>query len=300
MIERLKGAFHWLLELFFWLIIFVCMAASLTVITSDGRFGSTFRTFGVVQSGSMKASGLERGDIVFVDKTNDFYDVGDVILFYRTPYNYGKRAKDVDLRLVEVWVHEIIEVGEDELGRRTYLTKGTSNAYDDGYFVPEDFVLGEAVPLPETANMLIKFLLSSWGIVIAIVVPSFVLFVLFTIEFIRLFIEMYKEIGEEEAAKEIAAKARMATTPYPMLAATSTACRANGVVGLGDCRVCPCATCPINQTCGFCVACRVGRAATAYAIQQHATTQAHAIAQRQQTKETLKNADKRSRKKHTK
>ena len=106
--------------------------------------------------------------------------------------------------------------------------------------------------------------------------PSATLFILFTIEFIRIFIEMYKEIGEEEAAKEIAAKARMATTPYPMVAATSTACRANGVVGLGDCRVCPCATCPINQTCGFCVACRVGRAATAYAIQQHATTQAQA------------------------
>lgn len=294
MIEKLKGAFHWLLELFFWLIIFVCMAASLTVITSDGRFGSMFRTFGVVQSGSMKASGLERGDIVFVDKTNDFYDVGDVILFYRTPYNYGKRAKDVDLKLVEVWVHEIIEVGEDELGRRTYLTKGTSNLHDDGYFVPEDFVLGEAVPLPDVTNMLIKFLLSAWGIVITIVVPSFVLFVLFTIEFIRLFIEMYKEIGEEEAAKEIATKARQAITPYPMVTAASTACRANGVVGLGDCKVCPCANCPMNQTCGFCVACRVGRAATAYAIQQHAAAQA--ITQMQTINKTPKNADKRSRK----
>lgn len=276
MIERLKGAFHWLLELLFWMIMFVCLVTSVVVFTSNQKNHADVRLFGIIQSGSMEASGYDIGDVVFINKAKQEYQVGDVILFYRAPTEYGKPIKDANVKSVSVWVHQIIDVGVDDLGRTTYLTKGTSNLKDDVYYVPEDFVLGEAVQLPKQVNLVFRFLLSVWGIVLTIVVPSATLFILFTIEFIRIFIEMYKEIGEEEAAKEIATKARHATTPYPMVAATSTACRANGVVGLGDCRVCPCATCPINQTCGFCVACRVGRAATAYAIQQHATTQAQA------------------------
>ena len=273
MIEKLKGAFHWLLELLFWVIIFVCMAASLLVVSYDGRIPE-MRRFGVVQSGSMQASGLEIGDLVFVDKKEKEYAVGDIVVFFYAPFDYNKPAKEADLKTVSVWVHQIIDVGEDETGRKTYLTKGTSNRYDDGFYVPEDFVLGKAVPLPDFVGLLFRFLYTTWGIILTIVLPSGAMFVLFTIEFIRLFIEMYKDIDKEE--NENAAKEKNKTKiglPQPVYnVASACACASSStVVGLGDCRVCRCAKCPMNQTCGFCVACRVGRMSAAYAAQHTGT-----------------------------
>ena len=273
MIEKLKGAFHWLLELLFWIIIFVCMATSLLVVSYDGRIPQ-MRRFGVVQSGSMKASGVERGDLVFVDKRDKEYAVGDIVVFFYAPFDYDKPAKEADLKTVSVWVHQVIDVGEDETGRKTYLTKGTSNRYDDGYYVPQDFVLGKAVPLPDIVGTLFQFLYTPLGIVLTIVLPSGTLFVLFTIEFIRLFIEMYKEIDAEEDENEQKRKnVSQVHKPQPMYSASTCAAPPIMGVSVGNCCVCKCAQCPMNQTCGFCVACRVGRTSltyAAYAAQQTA------------------------------
>lgn len=268
MIEKLKGAFHWLLELLFWIIIFVCMAASLLVVAYDGRIPE-MRRFGVVQSGSMQASGLEIGDLVFVDKKDKEYAVGDIVVFFYAPFDYHQSAKEADLKIASVWVHQVIDVKEDEIGRKTYLTKGTSNKYDDGFYVPEDFVLGEAVPLPDFVGTLFRFLYTPLGITLTIILPSGTLFILFTIEFVRLFIEMYKEIDREEDEKEQKRKKESKFhKPQPVYNVTTCAAPPIMGVGVGNCCVCKCAQCPMNQTCGFCVACRVGRMSAAYAAQQ--------------------------------
>ena len=44
---------------------------------------------------SMKNSGLEVGDIVFIESKNS-YNVGDIIAFYRTPSNYEKDPSEVE------------------------------------------------------------------------------------------------------------------------------------------------------------------------------------------------------------
>lgn len=279
MIERLKGAFHWLLELLFWMIMFVCLVTSVVVFTSNQKNHADVRLFGIIQSGSMEASGYDIGDVVFINKAKQEYQVGDVILFYRAPTEYGKPIKDANVKSVSVWVHQIIDVGVDDLGRTTYLTKGTSNLKDDVYYVPEDFVLGEAVQLPKQVNLVFRFLLSVWGIVLTIVVPSATLFILFTIEFIRIFIEMYKEIGDEEDAKALQMTEQAKWQPYgalpPSTYTPNVVCPSTqpSLVGIGNCRVCKCAQCPQRETCGFCVACRIGSMAMAQAQAQAQTLQ---------------------------
>lgn len=197
MAEKIKNVMGVIADLFFWLIMFVCIAASIVVITSDGRSGFNYRLFGAVQSGSMEASGLYRGDIVFVDGGEN-YEVGDIIVFYRAPKTYSKDAKDVDLRQYSVWVHQIVDVDEDAKGRRTYLTKGTSNKMHDGYYVPEDFVLGKAKQLPSFMSDLVIFLTSAMGIFVCIVTPSAILFLLFTADFCREAIRVVDDSLEEE------------------------------------------------------------------------------------------------------
>lgn len=93
----------------------------------------------------MQSSGLNKGDVVAV-RPQDGYRAGDIIVFYRAPERYGE-AYDPSIR-AEIWIHEIIDVRTDSLGRQTYLTKGSSNAADDGFYVPQDFVLGTAARLP--------------------------------------------------------------------------------------------------------------------------------------------------------
>ncbi len=209
MSKKITSAFAVVGDLFFWLIMLICMAASFVVFTSDDRGGSTFRVFGVVQSGSMEASGMYKGDVVYVDGA-DSYEVGDIILFYRAPYGYGKYAKEVSLQECSIWVHQIVDVDEDGKGRRTYLTKGTSNLHDDGYYVPQDFVLGKAQQLPKVFSDLLSFIGSALGVLLCIVLPSGILFLVFTADFCRMIIA---QVDDAEQRKELAAAGRNMVAP---------------------------------------------------------------------------------------
>lgn len=132
---------------------------TVTVLTvsarSTGRTAGGF-TLGIVQSGSMEASGIEIGDVMSIRRQSG-YAVGDVIAFYRAPDAYAGTADEAELTNARIWIHEIIDVRTDEAGRETYLTKGTSNASDDKYYVPADFVVGRGTPLPSALNGFLRF-----------------------------------------------------------------------------------------------------------------------------------------------
>ena len=208
MSKKVSGAISKICDVVFWLIMFVCLLSSFVVFSADGRRGGAYRLFGVVQSGSMEASGMYKGDVVLVDKA-DVYEVGDIIVFYRAPYSYDKYAKDLNFSGVSIWVHQIVDVDEDGKGRRTYLTKGTSNSVDDGYYVPEDFVLGAGLKMPDFFSDLVIFLTSALGILLCIVLPSGILFLLFTVDFCKTVLE---DVGADEEA-ELAAAGRNKVAP---------------------------------------------------------------------------------------
>lgn len=200
-------------DLFFALGLIVCLAAAFLVATSDGR-GGFIKLFGVVQSGSMEKSGLHKGDVVFVSRGEN-YSLGDTIVFYRAPTAYDERASRTNTKDCSVWIHEIIDIRTDELGRECYLTKGTSNPSDDFFYVPEDFVLGKGKPLPALINLLFRFIVTPAGIITFVVVPSAILFVLLTLDLIFLLLEDEEEDGEETLSirEECAAPAAVGCAP---------------------------------------------------------------------------------------
>lgn len=151
------------------LILISLVFAILTFTLGRGNFFSP--KIGTIQSKSMEASGYYVGDTVTINK-KDNYNVGDVIVFYRCPSKYNNLAKDVDKSKYQIWIHKIKAILVDELDRDTFLTYGTSNIYDDGFYVPEDFVLGEANLLPKSIGDFLSFITSSSGIIAFIIIPS--------------------------------------------------------------------------------------------------------------------------------
>ena len=140
---------------------------------------------GIVQSESMKDSGLEVGDIVFIESKNS-YNVGDIIAFYRTPSNYEKDPSEVeDLDKKQIWIHEIIDI-KFENGTYYYLTKGSSNTNDDGYYVPYSYVIGIGKPLNAFWNSTISFIISRVGIICLIIVPCIIMLIYLTWELIMI------------------------------------------------------------------------------------------------------------------
>ena len=167
----------------FVLLFSVFMAVSTLAQRENGALGLRF---GVIRSKSMEKSELYVGDVVFVNRDEE-YDVADIIVFYRAPSAYQNAFTPEAVKNCSVWVHEVIEVSFDESGRRTYLTKGTSNAYNDGFFVPQDFVIGRAAALPSFLNKMIGFVGSRAGIISLIICPCAVMAIYLIWELIILF-----------------------------------------------------------------------------------------------------------------
>ena len=175
-----------LLDALFALVLALTVIASIIVFMNRGQVG--FGALGIVQSRSMVSGGYAVGDVVFAKDKED-YAVGDVIVFYRAPNLYKYRAEELEkeeLLSYPVWVHEVIEISMDELGRKTYLTKGTDNLTDDRHFVPHDFVLGKASKTPAMFGTIVRFVYSVRGIICTVIVPCAIMFIYLTWDLIML------------------------------------------------------------------------------------------------------------------
>lgn len=161
------------------------------------RAQNKFLSFGIVQSRSMENSGLYVGDVVFA-RREESYRKGDVIVFYRLPSLYGFPVEEVHIGNAPIWIHEIVDEATDELGRRTYLTKGSSNAADDGAYVPEDFILGKAKRLPTLVSRVMNYLSTAKGVWLLVVLPAAVLLVYLVWDFVLQILTYPKTPPEEE------------------------------------------------------------------------------------------------------
>lgn len=134
---------------------------------------------GIVQSESMVASGLNVGDAVSIQKADE-YNIGDIIVFYRAVSQYDKSIEEADVRKSPIWIHHVIDVKTDGLGRKIYLTKGSSNFNDDTFYVPEDFVLGKGAKMPDGMSVFFRFISSTKGILFMVIMPCAVMLVYLT------------------------------------------------------------------------------------------------------------------------
>ncbi len=166
--KRLKKVFGIILDVVITLALITSL--SVAIITTLCRVENGFTGFGKISSESMTASGLKVGDVVRVRK-QDAYFKGDIIVFYRAPDCYDSAMDKKQVRNRPIWIHEVIDVRTDEMGRETYLTKGSSNNSDDGYYVPQDFVLGKAKKLSQSTISFINFVCSVKGIILLVEVP---------------------------------------------------------------------------------------------------------------------------------
>lgn len=196
-----KAEIHFFLDVLYVLVMLflvtVCLCAMFVNRPGKGVFGISF---GVVQSESMLASGYDVGDVALLRRA-DGYDVGDVIAFYRTPSLYeGGSAEDVPDGAL-IWIHQIVDKRTDADGRVSYLTKGTSNSYDDGYYVPQDFVIGRSKLLPDTACKCLRFCASSTGIIVLVIVPCGCLLLYLAVDMISEIDKLMQERAEYKYGK---------------------------------------------------------------------------------------------------
>ena len=183
--EKIEKSLGVVLDVLFALVLLFSLFMTVSTLAQRENGVAGLR-FGVIRSKSMEASELYVGDVVFVNR-EDQYDVGDVIVFYRAVAQY-KNAFNAELvKDCPVWVHEVVAVSTDAEGRRTYLTKGTSNVFDDGYYVPQDFVLGKATPLPAFLNKTVGFVGSKAGIISLIICPCAAMTIYLVWELVILF-----------------------------------------------------------------------------------------------------------------
>ena len=216
--EKLEKSLGIILDvLFAFVLLFsIFMALSSLAQREGGAFGLRL---GVIRSKSMEASNLHVGDVVFVNREDD-YDVGDIIVFYRAVSQYKKEFSSEEVRDCPIWVHEVVAVSCDEKGRKTYLTKGTSNLFDDGCFVPQDFVVGKATPLPAFLNKAMGFVRSREGIVSLVICPCAVMTIYLVWELVVLLTTRGTEAANKGTVKITEA------SPSPPAGDISAACLA--------------------------------------------------------------------------
>lgn len=173
-----------------------------------------------VLSGSMRASGFEKGDVVVIKKVkvseikaaDSNEKNGSIIAFYNsseTPleskYNMftEKQLATKDFKTGEttkqtaILFHQVIGIYYDNVGNTWFETKGTSNGAADSYLVRGDYVIGQYKDSAMAG--IIQFISSTNGMIMLIIVPSCVLLFLLLLNIIEIIDQMMREKKEKGA-----------------------------------------------------------------------------------------------------
>lgn len=186
--DKLKKVLSVITDVMSTLVLVILVAISICIVSLRGSNGFLGFNLGVIKSGSMVNSGYNIGDVVSTHKKAE-YEIGDVIVFYRATTLYSKEFDKKSVENSPVWVHEVIDIKTDALGRRTYLTKGSNNAKDDVFYVPQDFVLGKAKKLPAFFNGVLGFASSVNGIIYMVIVPCAIMLVILVFQLVQLILQ---------------------------------------------------------------------------------------------------------------
>ena len=180
-----------------WIIVIfaVCMMAftiiSVTTFDKADRSLFGYRAF-IALSDSMSATDFDAGDLVLVKEVDcSTLKEGDIIAYTsQNTENYG-----------ETVTHKIRSLTTDENGNPGFITYGTTTDTDDETIVTYEYVLGKYSSHIPKVGTFFKFLKTTPGYIICILVPFLILIAMEGIHCVRLF-KKYKAEQKAEIAAE--------------------------------------------------------------------------------------------------
>ena len=94
-------------------------------------------------------------------------DFSEIVKIQRSNEKTPEYAEELG---VDVYFHQVIGIYVDDWGNIFYKTKGSNNAYHDGY-TREDFVVGKYINTPRFLRDIMNFCASGLGMIILVCVP---------------------------------------------------------------------------------------------------------------------------------
>lgn len=165
-----------------------------------------------VVSGSMRDAGFEVGDKAFIKQTEaNELAVGDYIAFFDyfdpahpCPATIANGEKPTsNPRKNRIVFHEIIKIETDANGDLWFRTKGTDNRSADNNVIYQDYVIGKHVDDGKGIVKFFKFVNSTTGIVLLVVVPCTIILFRDCYELMTMVFEYSDEKKKIKREKEI-------------------------------------------------------------------------------------------------
>ena len=165
-----------------------------------------------VVSGSMRDAGFEVGDKAFIKQTEaNELAVGDYIAFFDyvdpahpRPATIANGEKPTsNPRKNRIVFHEIIKIETDANGDLWFRTKGTNNASADYNVIYQDYVIGKHVDDGKGLIKFFKFINSTAGIVILVIIPCVIILFRDCYELMTMVFEYSDEKKKIKREKEI-------------------------------------------------------------------------------------------------
>lgn len=158
-------------------VIFFAFAIAMTVLLLNrNKYGITEfeKTSMVLVNEEISSTKYKEGDVVLVDKRKlENIEVGDEIFVYKTEKNGGV---SIDVGIIgEVYLEE------------------NAIAFENGATYSSEFIVGSAGKIYNDIGAFLSFVLSKWGFLFTILVPSLLIFIY----------ELYAIVVEVKYGKEI-------------------------------------------------------------------------------------------------
>ena len=182
-----------------WLLVAVTVCVMIFTIVSVNTFNRNDRDiFGyrayVVLSDSMKASGINAGDVVLVQSVDPTtLQPGDVIAYIsQNSESYGQTI-----------THMIREKTTNHYGEAGFITYGTTTGVNDETVVTYPFILGKLQLTVPMVGTFFQFLKTTQGYIVCILIPFLMLILYQGVNTVKIF-RQYKaeQMAELQAEKE--------------------------------------------------------------------------------------------------
>ena len=194
----MKKIWNILSTVFVWLLVAVTVCVMIFTIVSVNTFNRNDRDlFGyrayVVLSDSMKASGINAGDVVLVQSVDPTtLQPGDVIAYIsQNSESYGQTI-----------THMIREKTANSYGEAGFITYGTTTGVDDATVVTYPFVLGKLQLTIPMIGTFFQFLKTTQGYIVCILIPFLLLILYQGVNTVKIFRQYKAEQMEELLAEK--------------------------------------------------------------------------------------------------
>ena len=199
--EKVKKIGLSVLSACLWVIILVAaLFAFTTLATRDSRSVASIAGFKplTVASESMEPT-FGTNDLIIIKKCDtSTLKEGDIITFHTIINNeYALNT------------HRIVDIEENN-GYRAYRTKGDNNQIEDTHVIADGDIVGKYVLKLAGVGALMRFLSSSTGFLVVIIIPLLIFFVLQVYHLIMVILKLKKATAEEnrDASLDEALKAK--------------------------------------------------------------------------------------------